>query len=151
VLAAAALAPKIGPLGLSPKKVGDDIQKITNKDWKGIKVTVKLTIQNRKATASVVPTAAALIIRGLKEPQRDRKKVKNILHDGNLTYDEVYEFAKIMRPRSMARHMKGTVCEVLGTAQSVGCTVEGQSPHDIIEEIQNGEREVAEFDVPREE
>ena len=44
--AASALAPKIGPLGMSPKKVGDDIAKAT-KDWKGLKVTVKLTIQNR--------------------------------------------------------------------------------------------------------
>jgi large subunit ribosomal protein L12e len=31
----------------SPKKVGDDICAAT-KDWKGLKVTVKLTIQNRK-------------------------------------------------------------------------------------------------------
>ena len=42
------LAPKIGPLGLSPKKVGDDICKATG-DWKGLKITVKLTIQNRQA------------------------------------------------------------------------------------------------------
>lgn len=34
---ASTLAPKIGPLGLSPKKVGDDIMKAT-KDWKGLKV-----------------------------------------------------------------------------------------------------------------
>lgn len=43
----------------------------------GLKVTVKLTIQNRKATVSVVPSAAALVIRALKEPSRDRKKEKN--------------------------------------------------------------------------
>ena len=40
---ASALAPKLGPLGLSPKKVGEDIQKAT-KDWKGIKVMVKLSV-----------------------------------------------------------------------------------------------------------
>lgn len=38
---ASALAPKLGPLGLSPKKIGEDIQKATM-DWKGIKVMVKL-------------------------------------------------------------------------------------------------------------
>ena len=74
--ATSSLAPKIGPLGLSPKKVGDDIAKGT-KDWKGLKITVKLTIQNRAATVAVVPTASALCIRALKEPARDRKKVKN--------------------------------------------------------------------------
>lgn len=44
--ATSTLAPKIGPLGLSPKKVGDDVAKAT-KDWKGLRVTVKLTVQNR--------------------------------------------------------------------------------------------------------
>uniref|UniRef100_A0A8C7WU56 Ribosomal protein L12 n=1 Tax=Oryzias sinensis TaxID=183150 RepID=A0A8C7WU56_9TELE len=49
--ATSALAPKIGPLGLSPKKVGDDIAKATG-DWKGLRITVKLTIQNRQAAVS---------------------------------------------------------------------------------------------------
>lgn len=74
--ATSSLAPKIGPLGLSPKKVGDDIAKATTA-WKGLKITVKLTIQNRQATISVVPSAASLIIKALKEPPRDRKKVKH--------------------------------------------------------------------------
>merc|ERR1712130_902445 len=47
--AASSLAPKVGPLGLSPKKVGDDIAKATG-DWKGLKVTVQLKVQNRQAT-----------------------------------------------------------------------------------------------------
>ena len=45
---AATLAPKVGPLGLNAKKIGDDICKATA-DWKGLKITVKLTIQNRQA------------------------------------------------------------------------------------------------------
>jgi large subunit ribosomal protein L12e len=74
--AASSLAPKIGPLGLSPKKIGEDIAKETAKDWKGLRVTVKLTVQNRQAKVSVVPSAAALVIKALKEPPRDRKKVR---------------------------------------------------------------------------
>lgn len=62
VAATSALAPKVGPLGLSPKKIGDDIAKATQ-EWKGLKVTVKLTIKNRQATVEVVPSAAALIIK----------------------------------------------------------------------------------------
>lgn len=73
--AASSLAPKIGPLGLSPKKIGEDIAKETAKDWRGLRVTVKLTVQNRQAKVSVVPSAAALVIKALKEPVRDRKKV----------------------------------------------------------------------------
>lgn len=74
--AASSLAPKIGPLGLSPKKVGEDIAKATGKDWKGLRVTVKLIVQNRQAKVEVVPTASALVIKALKEPVRDRKKVR---------------------------------------------------------------------------
>merc|ERR1711948_43224 len=110
--ATSSLAPKVGPLGLSPKKIGDDIAKSTA-DWKGLKVTVQLRIQNRQATCSVVPSAAALVIKALKEPPRDRKKVKNIQHSGNIK-------------------------EVLGTAQSVGCTVDGMDPHDVIDGINDG-------------
>ena len=73
--AASSLAPKIGPLGLSPKKIGEDIAKETAKEWKGLRVTVKLTVQNRVAKVSVIPSAASLVIKALKEPPRDRKKV----------------------------------------------------------------------------
>ena len=74
--AVASLAPKCGPLGLSPKKVADDIAKGTQ-DWKGQKVTCKLTVQNRVCKVEVIPSAAALLIKALKEPARDRKKEKN--------------------------------------------------------------------------
>ncbi|PAA53215.1 hypothetical protein BOX15_Mlig017814g2 [Macrostomum lignano] len=141
--ATASLAPKIGPLGLSPKKVGEDIAKAT-KEWKGLKVTVKLVIQNRQAVASVVPTASALVIRALNEPPRDRKKVKHVKHTGNITFDEVVDIAKTMRPRSMAKTMAGTVKEILGTAQSVGCTVDGSNPHDIIDKVNDGSYAVPE-------
>lgn len=139
--ATSTLAPKIGPLGLSPKKIGDDIAKATG-DWKGLKVTCKLTIQNRQAAIEVVPSAASLIIKELKEPPRDRKKVKHVKHNGNLSMDQVFTIARVMRPRSMARKFVGTVKEILGTCQSVGCQVDGQHPHQITEAINNGEIQV---------
>ena len=87
-------------------------------DWKGMNVTVKLTIINRQATVEMIPSASALIIKALNEPVRDRKKEKNIKHDGNITLDQVIEIARTMRPRSMARKLEGTVFEMLGTAFS---------------------------------
>merc|ERR1711993_146893 len=143
VAATSSLAPKVGPLGLSPKKIGDDICKNT-KDWKGLKVTVKLTIQNRQAQVSVVPSASSLIIKALKEPPRDRKKVKNIKHDGNITWDDILSSARIMRERSMATDLAGVCRELLGTAHSIGCTVDGEHPHDLIDKIRDGELEVPE-------
>ena len=49
-----------------------------------------------------------------------------------------------MRPRSMAATLAGTVKEILGTAQSVGCNVDGVNPHDIIMKVNSGEYSVPE-------
>ena len=140
---AAALAPKCGPLGLPPKKVGEDIQKATL-DWRGIKIQVEVMVQNRNCFVSVVPTSAPLVLKALKEGPRDRKKVKNVKHNGNLKLDEVIEIAKKMRYKSQAIEFKGTVKEILGTCVSVGCTVDGKKPKEIQALIDDGEIEINE-------
>merc|ERR1711920_1039835 len=96
--------------------------------WKGIRVTVKLTIQNRAAKVDVEPNATSLVIKELKEPKRDRKKTKNIKHSGNLTKDQLMNIVRQMRPKSQAKEFKGTVKEVLGTCNAVGCTIDGMKP-----------------------
>ncbi|CAD7674177.1 unnamed protein product [Nyctereutes procyonoides] len=101
-----------GEVGATSALVGYDIAKATDY-WKGVRITVKLVIQNRQAQIEVVPSASAVIIKALKEPPRDRKKQKNIKHSGNITFDEL----------------------ILGTAQSVGWNVGGRNPHDIIDDI----------------
>merc|ERR1711976_411860 len=108
-------------------KVGDDIVRGTSA-WKGIRVTVKLTIQNRQAKVSVEPNATSLIIKALKEPMRDRKKTENI-----------FDIARQMREKSRAKDFKGTVKEMLGTANAVGCTVDGAKLMDLQAAIDAGE------------
>mmetsp|Transcript_870 Transcript_870/g.1607 ORF Transcript_870/g.1607 Transcript_870/m.1607 type:complete len:166 (-) Transcript_870:68-565(-) len=141
VAPASSLAPKIGPLGLSPKKVGEDIQKATM-DWKGLSVTVKLTVVNRQASVSMIPSSSSLIMKALNEPVRDRKKVKNVVHNGNITLDQVIDIARQMRERSMAKQLSGSVKEILGTCNSIGCTVNDESPRDIQAGIDDGEVEI---------
>ncbi|KAK7808215.1 hypothetical protein U0070_016940 [Myodes glareolus] len=126
-----------GPLGLFLKKVGDDIAKATG-NWKVLRITVKVTIQNRQAQTEVVPSASALIIKAHKEPPRDRKKQENIKHSRNTTFDEIINIAQQMRHRSLARELSETIKEILGTAQSVGCNVDGHYPHDITDDINSG-------------
>ena len=43
---------------------------------------------------AVCPSAAAIIIKALKEPHRDRKKVKNIKHNGNIKFDDILYAAR---------------------------------------------------------
>jgi large subunit ribosomal protein L12e len=137
IAAGSVLAPKVGPLGMSPKKVGEDIQK-ASMEWKGIRITAKLTCKNRVATVELVPTATSMLVKELKEPMRDRKKVKNIKHSGNLTKEQIFKVATAMRSRSMAKTMAGTVKEILGTCVGIGCTVEGRNPRELQAEIDQG-------------
>ncbi len=144
VTSAAALAPKCGPLGMPPKKVGEDIQKATA-DWRGIKIQIEMMVQNRQCFITVLPTAAPLIIKALKEGPRDRKKQKNVKHNGNLKFDDIIDIAKKLRSKSMAVDGAGTVKEVLGTCVSLGCTVDGKSPKEITALINSGEIDVPKF------
>lgn len=45
--------------------------------------------------------------------------------------DDIVSIARIMKPRSCARDMRGVCKEMLGTAQSVGCTVDRKNPRDV--------------------
>jgi large subunit ribosomal protein L12e len=49
------------------------------------------------------------------------------------------QIARKMAHKSLAKNLAGGVKEILGTAQSVGCTVDGKPPHDIIEAIDAGD------------
>ena len=111
-------------------------------DWRGIKIQVEVAVENRVATVALVPTAAPLIIKALKEGPRDRKKTKNVKHNGNLKIDEIIDIARKIRPRSYATDFKGTVKEILGTCVSIGCTVDGKSPKEVQGLIDSGEVEI---------
>lgn len=143
VTSAAVLAPKCGPLGLPPKKVGEDIQKATT-EWRGTKIEIELMVQNRQCHVTVLPTAAPLVIKALKEGPRDKKKVKNIKHNGNIKLSDVIEIAKKLKHKSMSIDFKGTVKQVLGTAVSIGCTIDGKSPKEMTALIDAGEVDVHE-------
>jgi hypothetical protein len=52
--------------------------------------------------------------------------------------DDIVEIARVMRPRSCAKTLAGTCKEMLGTAQSVGCTVDHEHPQKIMEKVRGG-------------
>ncbi|KAF3825947.1 hypothetical protein GH733_006774 [Mirounga leonina] len=70
-----------------------------------------------------------------KELPRDRQKQENMKHSGNITFDEIVSNARQMWHQSLARELSGTIKEILGTARSVGCSVDGRHPHDIIDDV----------------
>lgn len=65
-----------------------------------------------------------------------------VKHNGNISMDDILSIARALRTRSMARELSGTCKEILGTAQNIGCTVDGRPPHDIIDDINDGAVEI---------
>jgi hypothetical protein len=51
--------------------------------------------------------------------------------------DDIIEVARVMRPRSCAKTLAGTCKEMLGTAQSVGCTIDHQHPQAVMAKVRN--------------
>jgi len=82
-----------------------------------------LTVQNRNAVVQVIPSSSVLILKALKEPKRDRKKIKNIKHEGQIPFSDILKIAKIMRKKSSSIDLKGVIREILGTARSIGCQI----------------------------
>ena len=103
---------------------------------------VQLKCQNRAAEITIQPTSSALIIKELGGYERDRKKVKNVTHKGNLTLEQIKKIAKVLEEKSMGKTFAATVKQILGTCVSIGCTVDKQSPKKIIEKITSGEIKV---------
>ena len=140
----AVLSAKFAPFGCNPKKAGETISKGTQ-EYTNIRIYVKLSIQSREIkNVEVIPTCSAHIIKALKEPKRQRKKEKGAVfkHTGNLPFDQIKKIAEKMREKSLAREMKGTIKEVLGTCVAVGITVDGKSPKDVQKEVDAGKYKI---------
>lgn len=128
---------KVGPHGVMAKKVGETIIKETA-SFKGQRVHVELAIKDRQATVKVIPNTAALIIKALNEPVRDRKKQKNILHNGSIKLIDVINIARQKIEMTEAKTLTAMTKSVLGTCLSVGCLVDGKSPKEITKLINEG-------------
>ena len=61
-----------------------------------------------------------------------------IIHNGNVTLHDVIEIARKTRHKSRSKTLSGRVLEILGTCLSVGCTVDGECPRNVQEQIRTG-------------
>ncbi|ELK28104.1 60S ribosomal protein L12 [Myotis davidii] len=54
-----------------------------------------------------------------------------------------------MRRPPLARELSGTIKEIPGTAQSMGCNVAGHRPHDVIDDVSSGAVECPASEEPQ--
>ena len=116
------LGPALGPLGVNVAQVVAKINEQT-KDLNGMQVPVKIKVKSRTEFEIEVgtPPTSALIIRemGVEKGTGDKSIV------GNLTIEQVVKIANIKRKSLLSKTLKNAAREVIGTAGSLGATVDG--------------------------
>ncbi len=131
------LGPALGPLGINVKAVVDEINKKTA-SFNGMQVPVRVEVDEKKAfTISVgIPPTTALIMKeaGIEKGSGE----PNTSTVGNLPLEAAVTIAKMKLDDMLSYDLKNAVKEVVGTCVSVGVTVSGKSPKDMIAEINAG-------------
>lgn len=132
------LGPTLSSLGLNVKQVIDEINEKT-KDFKGMTVPVKITVDMSTKSYRIevgIPTVTALLLKeaGAEAPSGDpaHKKI------GDISLESIVKVAIMIKPKITAKTLKSAVKSVLGTAKSIGLTVDGKDPKDLIKDVDSG-------------
>jgi len=116
------LGPALGPLGVNVAQVVAKINEQT-KDLNGMQVPVKVIVKSRTEFEIEVgtPPTSALIIReiGVEKGTGDKTVI------GDLTMEQVLKIANIKRKGLLSKTLKNAAREVIGTAGSLGATIDG--------------------------
>ncbi|MCD6127665.1 MAG: 50S ribosomal protein L11 [Methanomicrobia archaeon] len=131
------LGPALGPLGVNIGKVIEEINRKT-KDFEGMKVPVKVIVDEKKNFEIVVgtPPTSSLILKELNLEKGAQKPGSEVV--GDLSIEKVLKIAKMKREGMLSEKIESNVKEVLSTCLSVGVTVDGKNPKQVIKEINEG-------------
>ncbi len=129
------LGPALGPLGVNVAEVVARINEAT-RDLNGMQVPVKIKVRSRTDYDVEVgtPPTSALILKevGAEKGAGDKSVV------GNLTIGQVVDIAAIKRRGLLSKTLKSAAREVIGTAGSLGVTVEGMPSKDAQKAVLEG-------------
>jgi len=132
------LGPALQQLGLDPSKVIEDINKATKK-YSGHTVKIKIIVDLDTLKYDIItelPSTTDLLLKavGVESPSGDPAKNKI----GNISLEKIIEIALFKKKELNAKSLKAAVKTILGSARSIGLTVEGKDPKIVIKEIEQG-------------
>ncbi|MCX8184805.1 MAG: 50S ribosomal protein L11 [Sulfolobales archaeon] len=131
------LGPALSQHGLSVDRVVEEINKATE-SYSGMDVTVVIRIDEsgRYSIDVQSPTTASLLLNfaGSQEPSGDpaHKKI------GNVALEDVIKVALIRKRALSAKSLKAATKSVVSTARSIGLTINGKDPKEVLAEIDKG-------------
>ena len=132
------LGPTISQLGLDVKEVVEEINRKTKK-FEGMEVKVKLIVDEETKEYEIEikpPTTTELLLKavGASKPSGDPMHQKI----GDLPFEKIVEIAIMKKPDLLAKSLKAAVKTILGSARSIGITVDGRDPKQVVREVEEG-------------
>ncbi len=136
------LGPALGPLGINVKAVVDEINKKTA-SFNGMQVPVRVEVDEKKNfTISVgIPPTTALIMKEAGVEKGSGEPNTKIV--GDLSLEAAITIAKMKHDDMLSYDLKSAVKEVVGTCVSIGVTVSGKKPKDMLKDIESGVHDAA--------
>jgi large subunit ribosomal protein L11 len=133
------IGPAVGPTGINIKDVVDAVNEKTML-FKGLTVPVRIECDPETKEFEIfveTPSTASLLLKelGVEKGSINSSEKKS----GDLTIEQVVNVANAKKDIFLAKTFKSAVKTVLGTALSVGATVEGEDPRVIQKKIDDGE------------
>lgn len=133
------LGPALGPLGVNAANVVAEINKLT-KDYSGMKVpvTVKVDPKSKQFTIDIgSPPVGEMIKNAAGVPKGAGTKDAPA---GNLSIEAAAKIAKSNR-KSLGADARAKLKEVVSTCRSMGITIDGKKPAEIVKEIDEGKHD----------
>jgi len=141
------LGPSLGPLGVNVKAIIDKINEQTA-PFKGMQVPIKVIIDDKKQftiTVGTPPTSALIIKEAGIEKGSGTPNTQTV---GNITAKQAIKIAKMKQSDTLAKSLKSTVKEIVGSCVPLGVTFEGLKPKEAIAAINSGKFD-SEFSEPK--
>jgi large subunit ribosomal protein L11 len=133
------IGPAVGPTGINIKDVVDEVNKQTMV-FRGLTVPVRIECDPETKQFDIfveTPSTASLLLKEVGAEKGSSTASEQKI--GNMTFDQIQNVVDAKRDKFLEKTYKSAVKTVLGTALSVGLTVDGEDPRTIQNKINNGE------------
>ncbi len=124
--------------GLDVNKLVEEINRLTER-YKEFEVQVKIIIDEETKEYELEikpPTTTELLLHavGAKEPSGDPMHQKI----GDLPFEKIVEIAIMKKPGLNAKTLKAAVKSIIGSARSIGITIDGKDGKQVTREVEDG-------------
>ena len=133
------IGPAVGPTGINIKDVVDAVNEKTM-IFKGLTVPVRIECDPETKKFEIyieTPSTASLLLKELGVEKGSGSSSEQKI--GNLSLEQIQNVARAKRGKFLEKTFKSSVKTVLGTALSIGITVEGEDPRIIQKKVDSGE------------